>query len=79
MSYTTSEVYSNLANTSENRDREINIEEMKLMVEKTMNFQIKRQLLNAILSFIFYFTSISFWSLIGNCIYSLKENIFLLF
>jgi hypothetical protein len=77
MSYTTSEVYSNLANTSENRDSEINIEEMKLMVEKTMNFQIKRQLLNGILSFIFYFTSISFWSLIGNrCIYSLKKKIF---
>jgi len=77
MSYTTSEVYSNLANTSENRDSEINIEEMKLMVEKTMNFQIKRQLLNGIFSFIFYFTSISFWSLIGNrCIYNLKKKYF---
>lgn len=77
MSYTTSDVYSNLANTSENRDSEINIEEMKLIVEKTLNYQIKKQLLNGILSFVFYFTSICFWSLVGNrCIYSLKKKYF---
>ena len=53
MSYTTSDVYSNLANTSENRDTEMNIEEMKLIVEMTMNYQIKKQLINGILSFFF--------------------------
>ena len=42
-----------------------------------MNDQIKAQLINGVLSFIFYFVSIFFWSLVGNrCIYRLKQNYF---
>ena len=77
LSYTTSDVYSNLANTSENRDSETNIEDMKILVEKTMDFQIKKQLINGIFSFLFQFSSICIWSLVGNrCIYTLKKKYF---
>ena len=42
-----------------------------------MNDQIKAQLINGVLSFIFYFVSIFFWSLVDNrCIYRLKQNYF---
>ena len=58
ISYSTSEVYSNIANTSENRDSEENLEEMILSVKKTMDVQIKKQFFNGIVSFISYFSSI---------------------
>ena len=54
LAYTTSEVYSHIANTSENRDSEENIEIMILVVKKVMNIQIKKQIMNGILAFIFY-------------------------
>ena len=75
ISYSTSEVYSNIANTSENRDSEENLEEMISSVKKTMDVQIKKQFFNGIVSFISYFSSIFFWSLMGNrCVFNLKKN-----
>jgi hypothetical protein len=44
MSYLTSDVYSDVGNTSENRD-EVNINAMLAQVKKTMNHQIKMQLI----------------------------------
>ena len=77
ISYSTSEVYTNIANTSENRDSEENIKEMILSVKKTMDDQIKKQIFNGIASFISYFSSIFFWSLVGNrCIFNLKKKYF---
>ena len=77
ISYSTSEVYSNIANTSENRDSVENIEEMIISVKKTMDAQITKQIFNGIASFISYFSSIFFWSLVGNrCIFNLKKKYF---
>ena len=77
MSYLTSDVYSDVGNTSENRDTEINLETMKAAVKKAMNDQIKKQLIYGALSFVFHFMSITFWSLVGSrCCYTLKRKYF---
>ena len=77
MSYLTSDVYSDVGNTSESRDTTANIEAMKSVVKKTMNDQIKKQLIYGALSFLFNFMSVCFWSLIGNrCVYNLKKKYF---
>ena len=77
MSFTTSEVYSKIANTSENRDSQYNLEEMENIVKKTMDYKIKSLLVYGAISFLCYFMSICFWSLVGNrCIYNLKKNYF---
>jgi ATP-binding cassette subfamily B (MDR/TAP) protein 1 len=77
MSYLTSDVYSDVGNTSESRDTAANIEAMKSVVKKTMNDQIKKQLIYGALSFLFNFMSVCFWSLIGNrCVYNLKKKYF---
>ena len=77
MSYLTSDVYSDVGNTSENRDTASLMEEMKKVVKKTMNSQIKKQLIYGAVSFVCNFMSVTFWSLIGNrCIYSLKKKYF---
>ena len=77
MSYLTSDVYSDVGNTSESRDTEANIEAMKSIVKKTMNDQIKKQLIYGALSFVCNFMSVTFWSLVGNrCVYNLKKKYF---
>ena len=77
MSYLTSDVYSDVGNTSESRDTQANIEAMKSIVKKTMNDQIKKQMIYGALSFLFNFMSVCFWSLIGNrCVYNLKKKYF---
>ena len=77
MSYITSDVYSDVGNTSENRDTEMNLEAMKAVVKKTMNDQIKKQLIYGALSFICHFLSVTFWSLVGSrCCYNLKKRYF---
>ena len=76
MSYLTSDVYSDVGNTSENRD-EVNINAMLAQVKKTMNHQIKMQLIYGAISFLCNFMSVTFWSLIGNrCVYNLKKKYF---
>ena len=77
MSYITSDVYSDVGNTSENRDTEVNLEAMKAVVKKTMNDQIKKQLIYGALSFVCHFLSVTFWSLVGSrCCYNLKKRYF---
>ena len=77
MSYLTSDVYSDVGNTSESRDTEANIEAMKSIVKKTMNDQIKKQLIYGAISFVCNFMSVCFWSLVGNrCVYNLKKKYF---
>ena len=77
MSYLTSDVYSDIGNTSESRDNTLDIQAMEEIVEDTMNDQIKKQLIYGAISFVCYFLSVSFWSLIGNrCIYNLKKKYF---
>ena len=66
MSYLSSDVYSDVGNTSESRDTTANIEAMKSIVKKTMNDQIKKQLIYGAVSFVCNFMSVTFWSLIGN-------------
>ena len=77
MSYLTSDVYSDVGNTSESRDSAYNIEAMKAVVKKTMNDQIKKQLIYGAISFVCNFMSVTFWSLVGNrCVYNLKRKYF---
>ena len=77
MSYLTSDVYSDVGNTSESRDSAANIEAMKSIVKKTMNDQIKKQLIYGSISFVCNFMSVTFWSLVGNrCVYNLKRKYF---
>ena len=79
MSYLSSDVYSDVGNTSESRDTTANIEAMKSIVKKTMNDQIKKQLIYGAVSFVCNFMSVTFWSLIGNrCVYNLKKKYFTL-
>ena len=60
--------------------KEINEEDIKHMLEmvpKVLDKKVKNQLYNGAFSFICYFISIFFWSLVGNkCIYKLKEKYF---
>ena len=77
MSYLSSDVYSDVGNTSESRDTQANVELMKSIVKKTMNDQIKKQLIYGALSFVCNFMSVTFWSLVGNrCVYNLKKKYF---
>ena len=77
LTYSTSEVYTRIGNTSENRDTHNNYTKMILAVKKVLNLQIKKQLLNGTFAFICYFTSIFFWSLVGNrCVFNLKRKYF---
>ena len=77
MSYLTADVYSDVGNTSENRDTAAHTEAMKAIVKKTMNNQIKKQLIYGAVSFVCHFMSVCFWALLGNrCIYTLKKRYF---
>ena len=71
LSYLTSDVYSDVGNTSESRGSELDEKAMKAIVKKTMNDQIKKQLIYGAISFICNFMSVTFWSLVGNrCAYN---------
>ena len=77
MSYLSSDVYSDVGNTSESRDTIDNIAAMEAIVEDTMDDQIKKQLIYGAVSFVCNFFSVCFWSLIGNrCVYNLKKKYF---
>ena len=65
MSYFTSDVYSDVGNTSESVTAE-DIALMREAVEDTMEDQIKKQLICGAVSFVCNFLSVCFWSLIGN-------------
>ena len=77
MSYLTSDVYSDVGNTSENMDTASQIAMMEEIVKETMDNQIKRMLISGAVSFVCYFFSVCFWALIGNrCSYNLKKRYF---
>ena len=76
MSYLTSDVYSDVGNTSERMDTQDEIALMEEIIEDTMDSQIKKMLISGAVSFVCYFFSVCFWSLIGNrCCYNMKKNI----
>ena len=77
MSYLTSDVYSDVGNTSEQRSTTVDVAKMIETVEDTMDDQIKKQLIYGAISFVCNFFSICFWSLIGSrCSYNMKKNYF---
>ena len=76
MAYLSSEVFSDIGNTSENISLD-DIQKMKEIVKKTMNKQIKRVLIFGIISFVCNFLNVCFWSLVGQrCIHQMKRNYF---
>ena len=76
MAYLSSEVFSDIGNTSENISLD-DIQKMKDIVKKTMNKQIKRVLIFGIISFACNFLNVCFWSLVGQrCIHQMKRNYF---
>ena len=76
IAYLTSDLFSEIGNTSESTTPE-QISEMKEIVKKAMNKQVKRFLLFGVLSFICNFLNICFWTLVGErCIHQLKRNYF---
>ena len=77
MSYLTSDVYSDVGNTSERMDTQDEIALMEEIIEDTMDSQIKKMLISGAVSFACYFCSMCFWSLIGNrCCYNMKKKYF---
>ena len=77
MSYLSSDVSSDVGNTSESRDSADNLAAMEAIVEDTMDEQVKKQLMYGALSFVCNFFSVCFWSLIGNrCVYNMKKKYF---
>ena len=76
MAYLSSEVFSDIGNTSESISQD-DIQKMKEIVKKTMNKQIKRVLIFGIISFVCNFLNVCFWSLVGQrCIHQMKRNYF---
>ena len=79
MPYLTSDVFSDVGDTSESRDSVQDITAMEEIVKDTMNDQIKKLFIYGAISFVCHFFSVCFWSLIGNrCIYNLKRKYFTL-
>ena len=76
LAYMMSDLFSDIGNTSEN-DTEVDIEEMKNVVEKAMNKQIKRFLIFGALTFVANFLNVCFWTLVGErCVHHMKRNYF---
>ena len=63
--YISSDLFSDVGNTSENRSPDLILMMMKV-VEDTFNKQIKRFLIFGIIAFACNFLSISFWNLVGQ-------------
>ena len=86
--YIAADVFSNIGNTSESESTPINappqilqmIKEIKKQsIHKSMDTQIKRQLITGAISFVCNFISGTFWLLIGNrCSYNFKKKYFTL-
>ena len=75
MSYTMSDAFSDVGNTSERTGTLEEYELMLEMVEDAFDDQIKKQLIYGAISFVCNFLSVCFWSLIGNrAVYNLKKN-----
>ena len=78
MTQLTSEVYSDIGNTAEYTTPE-EIEESNVIVDDTMDNQIKKNFIYGAASFVVSFFCTAFWSLIGDrCVYNLKRKYFAL-
>ena len=78
LSFFNSDVLSDIKNTSEIRGMS-EVELMYYIVKKTMDHQIKLQLISGAISFVCNFLNTFCWSLIGNrCIYNLRKKYFTL-
>ena len=76
MAYLTSDLFSDIGNTSESITSE-QIQYMREIVRKTMNKQVKRFLLFGVISFVCNFLNVCFWTLVGErCIHQMKKNYF---
>ena len=76
MAFLSSDLFSDIGNTSESVTSQ-QIEEMKDIVRKSMNKQIKRFLLFGVLAFVCNFLNVCFWSLVGQrCMHQMKRNYF---
>ena len=76
MAFLSSDLFSDIGNTSESVTSQ-QIEDMKDVVRKSMNKQIKRFLLFGVLAFVCNFLNVCFWSLVGQrCIHQMKRNYF---
>ena len=75
--YISSDVYSEVGNTSEDRDSEAAEEEMKIGIKETMNSTIKRELIYGSLSFAGNFLGYFFIGLVSTrSLYKFKKNYF---
>ena len=76
LAYMMSDLFSEIGNTSESVTVD-DIEEMKNVVEKAMNKQIKRFLVFGAISFVGNFLNVCFWTLVGErCVHHMKRNYF---
>ena len=76
MAFLSSELFSDIGNTSESITPD-QVEQMRSIVKKSMNKQIKNFLLFGVLSFVCNFLNVCFWSLLGQrCIHQMKRNYF---
>ena len=76
LAYMMSDLFSEIGNTSESVTMD-DIEEMKNVVEKAMNKQIKRFLVFGAISFVGNFLNVCFWTLVGErCVHHMKRNYF---
>ena len=76
MAYLTSDLFSNIGNTSESITPD-EIDEMKEIVRKSMNRQVKRFLLFGVMVFVSNFLNVCFWTFSGErCLHQMKRNYF---
>jgi len=76
MAYLTSDLFSDIGNTSESITSD-QIQNMREIVRKAMNKQVKRFLLFGVISFACNFLNVCFWTLLGErCIHQMKRNYF---
>ena len=79
MTYISSDIYSDVGNTSERRYSSHEIAAMEEIVKDIMEQIIKKLFIYGAISFVCNFFSACFWILIGNrCIYNLKKKYFIL-
>ena len=76
MAFLSSDLFSDIGNTSESISPD-QIDEMREVVKKSMNKQVKRFLLFGVMAFVSNFLNVCFWSLVGQrCMHQMKRNYF---
>ena len=76
MAFLSSDLFSDIGNTSESISPD-QIDEMREVVKKSMNKQVKRFLLFGVMAFVCNFLNVCFWSLVGQrCMHQMKRNYF---